>query len=493
MKISNHRMKGHRKAGLSETFVAEVVYRNHFRLQSTKHKTLSAKFKGFVVNSTWRDQIHRCLYQGIARKKFSEIAQKHKYIRPLSELICKSGFVVTFNFDDIVDEAVIERAAASGTPNPEIIFRPKVETRKNAPIIYHINGYLPREELRRASETLILTENAFADVLLSPSSHDAEFVINQFAVKSFLLMGVSLSDNSLKNLLRSSAKRNPANHHFIIYHERDGFRRSTEARNDIFDVNLNVYNLISLFMTTTEIKAFIELINIDDQDAFEKEISKLVTNKIDRKYYLVGSVASGKSSTLEALRCFQTYEEWSGRVPAAMYINDKLLTPKQQKEVDDFLFPQLISKNNKMARQHPGIRIMDRAYLDLFAFSKSRQENNRKGRELKRRFAELGKHFEDGHVFFLRASESALEERMARRGSEGRRKAQRRFDAKTLVKQERQLVSIYGPKDTSIFDTTDPPVGETARQIARKILLENYSEFAFDPRLKEILKQKGAL
>src|SRR5207248_1373872 len=116
-----------------------------------------------------------------------------------------------------------------------------------------------------------------------------------------------------------------------------------------------------------------------------------------------------------------------------------------------------------------------------------------KGKELRRRFTELGKHFENGHVFFLRASESALEERMARRGSEGRRKAQRRFDAKTLIKQERQLTGIYGPKDASIFDTTDPPVGETAKQIARKILLGDYAEFAFDGRLREILKRKGAL
>ncbi len=87
-------------------------------------------------------------------------------------------------------------------------------------------------------------------------------VINQFAVKTFLLIGVSLTDNSLKNLLRSSVNRNPANHHFIILHEKDGKPRTAQARKEIFDVNLNVYNLISIFLTSKQIKAFLEILNI---------------------------------------------------------------------------------------------------------------------------------------------------------------------------------------------------------------------------------------
>ncbi len=488
MHLPHRRMKNHRNAGLSETFIAEVVFRNH----SSRHVRTKSKFKRFAIDASWRKKIHACLYRGIVKKKFSELTKKHAYISAIAELVCRTGFAVTFNFDDIVDEAVTGYAAANDFPNPEIINKPKVETRKDAAVIYHINGVLPREALRKASEKVVLTEDAFADVLLSPNSLDAQFVINQFSVKTFIIVGISLTDNSLKNLLRSSAHRNPANHHFILVHEEDGAPRSAEVRKDIFDVNLNVYNLISIFLTTREIKAFIEILNLRTGEEFETRMSTLISKKIDRKYYLAGSVAAGKSTTLEALRCFPTLEEWAGRIPPAMYLNDRKLTARQQKVVDDFIFPQLITKNNRMIRQAPGIRIMDRPFLDLFAFSKGRTEVLRKAKELDRRFSELGKRFEDGHIFLIRAAELALEERMARRGiMKGGQK--RGFDAETLVEQERQLSEIYKPDEASVFDTTDSSVGETAKQIARKILLGKYAEFQFQERLDEIIKDAGRL
>ena len=205
LKVSVPRIKKHREEKQTETFIAEVVSRSYVTAQDKTHKGVPEKFKGFLVDSSWREEIHKCLYQGIVDKSLDDLASRHAYLRPLAELICRAGFAVTFNFDDIVDEAVIAHAAATEvTPNPEIIFRPKVETRKGAPVIYHINGYLPREGLRRASEKITLTEDAFADILLSPNSQDAEYVINQFATRTFILLGVSLSDNSLKNLLRSA-------------------------------------------------------------------------------------------------------------------------------------------------------------------------------------------------------------------------------------------------------------------------------------------------
>jgi SIR2-like protein len=181
---------------------------------------LPPRFKDFHINSTWRKKIRTCLYRDIRKSKLSAIAKKHTYLMPLAKLVCNARFAVTFNFDDIVDEAVIACAKEARLAKPEIVYRPKIETRMNAPVIYHINGCLPRDRLRRSSENIVLTEDAFADILLSPNSQDAEFVINQFAIRTFVLLGISLSDNSLKNLLRSSAKRNPANHHFITWSAR---------------------------------------------------------------------------------------------------------------------------------------------------------------------------------------------------------------------------------------------------------------------------------
>jgi hypothetical protein len=499
--VPEQRVNLHKKARFPETFIAEILYRKHRTDQAKSISHLSPKYGSYHVNATWKQKIRSCLYQAVEGKEFDEITKNHTYLKALAQLICKAQFVVTFNFDDIVDQAVVEivEETKKANPeltlaNPEIIYHPKIETRKNAPIIYHINGSLPRDELRRSSEHVVLTEDAFADVLLSPNSHDAEFVINQFSIRTFLLLGISLSDNSLKNILRSSAKRNPANHHFIVLHEKENQPRSAEERAEIFDVNLNVYNLISIFLSTAEMKPFLEILNAGNGEEFDTALRGLVTSKIDRKYYLVGSVAAGKTSALDGLRCFTTFEEFGGRVPAAMYQDDRTLTPEEQEIVDDYLFPQLIRKNGNMFRMNSGIRIMDRAYLDLFAFSKGdKTEIKRKATELKARLKAWGKPLEAGKIFFLKASKESLKERLARRGARKAGRGKVRYDTKTLVQQERDLMKVYRLPQNSVIDTTDSTAGETARGIAREILLEKYEAFDFAARLEDIIDRDGEL
>jgi hypothetical protein len=485
--VRKSRAEEHNNDGLTPTLLAEMAYRRHLDNETKTHSGMPPKFRRYQVDASWCVKIHGCLYKDVVGKTFAEITEPHLYLNALAELICRSQFAVTFNFDDIVDEAVIACADKGKGPNPEIITRPKIETRKDAPVIYHINGKLPREELRGRSDRVLLTEDAFADVLLSPNSQDAEFVINQFAVKTFLLLGVSLTDNSLKNLLRSAAKRNPANHHFMVYFEEEGQPRPKELRQDLFDANLHVYNLISLFLTKNEINALIQMLNLDAKDAeFEDQLRHITKVKIDRKYYLVGSVAAGKSSTLEALRCFTTHEEWKGRVPAEMYLKDEILTEAQQNKVDQFLYPQLTQKNRRMGSEHPAIRIMDRAYLDLFAFSKTNAENERKAVRLKEEVAGWGGHFQDGQIIFLTATKEAFEDRLAKRALPSGDGKKIQFDSETLMAQDAKLKKIYNPEEGSTFDTSETDVGETAKRIARTILLDPYTSFDFAARLEKI-------
>jgi SIR2-like domain len=485
----NDRMEAHKNDGVPPTLLAEMAYRSHFDSQTRDHSDLNVKFRRYQVDASWCLKIHSCLYEKVLGKTFAEITRPHIYLEPLAELICKSQFAVTLNFDDIVDEAVIAHVEKGKGPNPEIIIRPKVETRKDATVIYHINGRIPREELRGRSEHVLLTEDAFADILLSPNSQDAEFVINQFAVRTFLLLGVSLTDNSLKNLLRSGAKRNPANHHFIVYFEEEGSPRSQEVRQDLFDANLHVYNLISIFLTRNEIKALIQMLNLDEKDSeFEDQLRHIAKTRIDRKYYLVGSVAAGKSATLDALRCFTTHEEWKGRVPAEMYLNDATLTDEQQSKVDRFLYPQITQKNRRMGYEYPAIRIMDRAYLDLFAFSKSSEEIKRKAVRLRQEADGWGGHFEDGQIFFLTASEEAFKERLAKRALPTGDEGKIQFDPESLIAQEAKLKKIYRPEAEFTLDTSDIDAGQTAKGIARAILLTPYKTFDFSTRLEQICK-----
>jgi hypothetical protein len=147
-----------------------------------------------------------------------------------------------------------------------------------------------------------------------------------------------------------------------------------------------------------------------------------------------------------------------------------------------------------MMRMNSGLRIMDRAFLDLFAFSKNgdRTEIKRKALELKDRIQKHNKPLENGQLVFLAASEEAIEERLLRRGSrnDGGKSG---FEPKTLAKQKEYLKKIYRVDESKILDTSHLLPGEVARVIARKIFLEQYEEFDFSERLDEIIAADGVL
>jgi hypothetical protein len=151
--IPEERMVLHKEASFPETFLAEILFRKHCADQELATPKLTPKYRAYHINSTWKEHIRACLYQETEGRTFTEITKDHIYLKPLARLLCSARFAVIFNFDDIVDQAVVlhvdQIRAASPTllAYPEIIYHPKIETRKNAPVIYHINGILPNDEL----------------------------------------------------------------------------------------------------------------------------------------------------------------------------------------------------------------------------------------------------------------------------------------------------------------------------------------------------------
>ena len=265
-------MKAHRKAKIQETYITQILFLLHREKIKGIPPKLPAPFETYQIKSTWMEIVHKHLYKDLSSQTFAEISARHPYLGALGELICRAGLTVNFNFDDLVDEAAIDFAKSRNKAQPEIIYRPKIETRDGAPVIYHINGYLPREPRRRRSDFLTFTEDAFADVLISPHSLDAEFIMSRFSTTTFLLLGTSLNDNSLKNMLRAGRKRNAANHHYIVYWEDASLPRSDDERRHLFEVNLEVYNLISLFLSSPQIAELIQLLDETEEGTFESDL-----------------------------------------------------------------------------------------------------------------------------------------------------------------------------------------------------------------------------
>lgn len=483
----------HRNAGMQETYITQIAYALHQASVRGTASGLPQQFAQYQVDSTWMQIVHEELYRDIASLSYDDILRRHTYLSSLGQLVCRTELTVNFNFDDLVDEAAINYARSRNKVQPEIISRPKIETRRDASVIYHINGFLPREARRRRSESLVFTEDAFADVLISPTLHESDFLMSRFATTTFLLLGTSLNDNSLKNMLRAGMKRNPANHHYIIYWENPACPKTAEERKHIFDVNLDVYNLISIFLETPQIAALIDLLNEEDSGLFEADLVKFSQHPARRKYYLVGSVVAGKSSNLEGLRCFSTFEEWSGRAPEKMYQDHMTLTTSERKEIDDWLYSQLRDKNDKMRRAGVGMHVMDRCFLDLCAFSKTDAENVEKLKELRARVCKHSGPLEAGQIIFLEADEHVLSDRQARRGKLRGATMVIDYDGASLVKQSASLKAVYVPEPEFTFDNSREGSDKTSRRIARQILLGDYTPFDFEKRIDELLVSGGKL
>ena len=236
---------------------------------------------------------------------------------------------------------------------------------------------------------------------------------------------------------------------------------------DIFEANLELYNVITIFMTSSEMSDMFDLLNRDSRE-FGDQIEAWSTG--DRscfRYYIVGPVAAGKSTLLEHLRCFETYEEWTSLPPPEMYLSFDKLTPEQNKTVDNFIYRELKEKNRRFSGAGVGFHFMDRAPLDLYAFSVSDDERRAKTKELKARVVrDMG--FAQGEIIFISAGGKALVKRNLGRG----RSPTEAGKAEYLEKQTIDLKNTYTPKTT--YETDGCDAAKLAKLVSRHVLLDEY-------------------
>ncbi|WP_375461033.1 hypothetical protein [uncultured Enterovirga sp.] len=200
------------------------------------------------------------------------------------------------------------------------------------------------------------------------------------------------------------------------------------------------------------------------------------------RFYVVGSVSSGKSSLVERLRAFKTFEEWPEPPLELMFKDPKTLGNEEEKQVDGWVLRQLAKKNESMRSASYGIYIMDRAPLDLFAFSKQPSDNVKKARELKVLIKESG--IESGQIIFLRADKETLFERQVRRGRGPEWLKAAAYNAEELQKQADKLHKIYN--NEKVLDTTAETMEDVARAAAEIILFGEFEPSNLEARRASI-------
>ncbi|RMR13610.1 SIR2 family protein [Pseudomonas syringae group genomosp. 3] len=454
----------HKTAGLTPEYLGQIIYNRRRNTDDDNYSIL----EDATVNHGWAASIHDAIYKNVP-EDLAEVLANHPYLSELKDLAKKLSFVINFNFDDILAQAIsFHPQRVDELRSCSVEWRPALLDRPNHTTIYHVNGLLPQVSLKKRSPKLIFTEDSFADAMARSPGVSAEYIFMRFVQNTMLIVGHSLADASLKNYLRLNRDKSPANHHYMIHWINNESALSSEQQQDIFSANLDLYNVFTIFLTSREMNSFFALLNLDERD-FAHKLDAMGEDQRSRwHYYIVGPVAAGKSSLLEHLRCFDTHEEWTRPPPPEMYKSFDKLSEEENTKVDNFIYAELKEKNRRMLEAKIGFHFMDRGPLDLYAFSKDQKENKKKTADMKS-IITRDRSWQNGEIIFLEAKGSTLVSRNYLRGRTPEKSGQEEyFDAQTQT-----LKDIYNP--SFIFDTEGQTPGQIARRVVRRVLLKHYS------------------
>ena len=464
-------LEAHHASGLHPEYLGQIIFHRH---RDEWQGDASPRLRDAYIEQGWAKAIHDAIYRDVIHD-VDKILKNHPYLAQLRDLARKVPLVINFNFDDLLADAMgrqIELREGSSDRNFATVWDPPLVDRPNTSTVYHVNGLLPREGLKKRSPQLVFTEDSFAAAIVRAPSVSDEYLFLRFIQNTMLIVGHSLGDSSLKNYLRRNREKMPSNYHYMIHWMVSDDVLSESQRKDLFDANLELYNVITIFLTSEEICNFFALLNSCNRNMREFLEAAEPDRRSRYHYYIVGPVAAGKSTILEQLRCFNTFEEWTRRPPKLMYRSSVDLSDDEQRQVDQFVYSELKEKNLRMERADVGFHFMDRAPLDLYAFPNDAEKQRRKTAELREEVVRDAQ-FRDGEIIFITASPQCLERRNLKRG----RIPNSSGDSIYLKTQSETLQSIYSP--SLVLETDELLPGEIARRVAYHALFGPYNPVSF--------------
>ena len=217
----------------------------------------------------------------------------------------------------------------------------------------------------------------------------------------------------------------------------------------------------------------------EDFDKYVEEIGGLYKSY---KYILVGSVAVGKSTAMSHFRSISTQDEWLDFMPQEMAKDPSKVDEKIIVDIDEWIAKQWGKKNYKLLRITNGIHIIDRGPLDAFAFTP-------KGEWVKK--AELTKKYISPGKSERKLCSAAIINLIGDPCTMASRAilSQKDTDAEKLERQQKLINYIYSaaPCGISIIDTRNKGKAQVAKEIAKIIFMDDYSEAPLNDMFEDIL------
>ncbi|ANM11365.1 MULTISPECIES: SIR2 family protein [unclassified Rhizobium] len=466
--------------GVSATAKTQMLL-HHYRTKRLDEMSCQPNAKTLrKVHGEWRRIVQEALYDGVP-KTAELLKEKHPYLKDLIPIIASSPMTVTYNFDDMVERLVQHEVGSTYGRPFETIWDVALQPKRDTAVIYHPNGYLPSNILEHPSENLVFSEDEFADQLIESMAGHHASLLHHISRSTCLFVGLSLVDETLRHLLRQSARVNPGNFHYYIQWREAGAARNHDSERAIREANFEVYNLITLFLDDSEIAALGRLITIRDGDL----VHVAEEEGIDLRYvyYLTGAIGAGKTTTLSYLASLETYEEWTEPRHSLLAKSWTDLTPDQREEVDRWILSQFAKKNLALLDRKHGVIVVDRPPLDPLSFAlpsdiaakaQAMIEGISPGKSNRR--------VVDGQVVMLSGEPRELEARVISRHKES--------GADVIEELQESLRKIYGVKEE--IDTSGSSIHDVVKSVAKKIHLQAYCPDDLNKRLHD-LADGGAL
>lgn len=379
-----------------ESYRGEQLFQYFRKNKSLELQWAEKRIAEAGVNSDWRKIVSSILYKEYMNSdqvdvaKFAQAINTHPYLRDIARIAKDLELVVTHNFDNALEFAVDTEPTNTRPENRKYnsFWKPDPFLRQDMLNVYHPNGCSPVAGIK-GSESIILTEANFADYLADTNNAESNFLLSHMSNKTWLLIGHSLADGTLKNVLRLHANRRPGHVNYFVHWVKGGDDELTAKQRDaIQEANFSTYNLFTFFLNSSEIAALLQIINMSVDDLHEAMSAEDIQSRYT--YYICGAVSSGKSTVLSHLRSTATLEEWPDKMPSAMTKPSTEVNSSTKADIDVKLEEAIWRKNEEIGKIKVGLVTVDRAPLDFIAFPDNETETsadtarNRHGKVLRR-------------------------------------------------------------------------------------------------------------
>ncbi|WBI98309.1 SIR2 family protein [Pseudomonas aeruginosa] len=479
-------VEGRAFKGMAAPYQTEILYQK-FRGKFYENSTdLSPAEQLNSATAEWLTICQKYLYKTPPIDLAAELP-KHPYMEELIPLVQNSALTVNFNFDDYLERALAERKRNKDKSNRgfEVVTDPWPQFRRQDCVIYHIHGYVPEGLMEKTVDRFVFSEASYSKQYVGSRGHDSSFLLAHLARNTCLLIGCSL-EAELRNVLMRGAETNPGNFHYYCHWIKNQEALSEVERQLISETNFKVYNLITLFLTSSEVRLLLKLINEDAiSDGKLSDLATRSATPLQYTFYMTGSLGVGKSTTTSHLRNLNVLDEWLEPRPEVLSIPWDKLTDEEKAFADNWIADQFTQKNDTLRHEKRAvISVVDRPPLDPLVFTPN-SERSAKAEFLANHICpddgNGGYGIEKGVVILLLGDPKELSSRVRATGRQ-------KYTSDKLDDMQKDMRALYEPMPGTVtIDTQFMSIAELTKRVAEVIHRQKYEPADLTKKLRSYI------